>query len=146
MHWLWTRFDFFLLFYGRHVDSIISHCSFLTDRLIWLDPKNNEVVNDSNLRVYTVLKKNTLKLELKSPTKEDSGIYKCVARNEVYYLPLFHHFTNLFVLVPVWLEKPRDLFCKVPTLRFQSNRSVWQYKLQTKWRRTNDNGLHCYIW
>lgn len=53
------------------------------ERLQWVGPNGQEIVNDPAARIYTVNKKNVLKLELKNPIKEDSGNYKCVAKNNV---------------------------------------------------------------
>lgn len=52
------------------------------ETLAWIDPSGREIVNDPANRVYVSSKRNTIKLELKSPNKGDSGPYKCVARNK----------------------------------------------------------------
>lgn len=54
------------------------------EKLIWINPNGQEIVSDPNNGIYTVyiLKKNTIKLELKNPKKSDSGIYKCISKNE----------------------------------------------------------------
>lgn len=56
------------------------------EKLAWLDPNGREINNDPNNDVYTVYitKKNTIKLELKNPSKQNSGTYKCVSKNEVF--------------------------------------------------------------
>lgn len=51
------------------------------ERLQWTGPNGQEIVSDQAARIYTVDKRNTLKLELKNPMKEDSGNYKCVSKN-----------------------------------------------------------------
>lgn len=54
------------------------------EKLSWINPKGQEIVNDPNNGIYTIyiVKKNTIKLELKNPTKQDSGVYKCISRDE----------------------------------------------------------------
>ncbi|OTF75901.1 hypothetical protein BLA29_011579, partial [Euroglyphus maynei] len=54
------------------------------EKLYWINPRGQEISNDPNNGIYTIhiVKKNTIKLEIKNPAKQDSGVYKCVSRNE----------------------------------------------------------------
>lgn len=73
-------------------ESRFYHCSSSqkNERVQWVGPNGQEIVNDPAARIYTVNKKNLLKLELKNPNKEDSGVYKCVGKNSVSWHKLSH--------------------------------------------------------
>lgn len=53
------------------------------EKLSWIDPQGREISADPNNGIFVVKIRNTIKLELKNPTKQDSGQYKCIALNEV---------------------------------------------------------------
>ncbi|KAF7491839.1 Neural cell adhesion molecule 2 [Sarcoptes scabiei] len=52
------------------------------EKLSWIDPQGREISADPNNGIFVVKIRNTIKLELKNPTKQDSGQYKCIALNE----------------------------------------------------------------
>lgn len=81
------------------------------EKLYWINPQGQEIVNDPNNGIYTVhiVKKNTIKLELKNPTKQDSGVYKCVSRNEQNQ-EISSAFFKLHVFNPTVVKAPKESY------------------------------------